>query len=94
MKNSLNDFVNLYNKNVYIYIDVLVNIIEKYDLVENEYIVDVNMLFWNFGDDIGNYLFFNNIIIEILDFYIMNLIFLYEEYVRVGGYENWCYENY
>lgn len=92
-KNSSNDFANLYNKNVYTYTDALVNITEKYDSAENEYTADVNMLSWNLGDDIGNYLPLNNITIETSDSHIVNLTSLYEEYVRAGGYENWCHEN-
>lgn len=51
------------------------------------------MLSWNLGDDIDNYLSLNNITIETSDSHIVNLTSLYEEYVRAGGYENWCQEN-
>lgn len=92
-KKSSIDYATLYNKNLYTYTDALVNITEKYDSSENEYTADVNMLSWNLGGDIGSYLPLDNITIETTDSQIVNLTSLFEEYVRAGGYENWCQEN-
>lgn len=57
--------------------------------------VNLMLLLFNLVESLNKSLRDNDIFNELVDFeVVVNLIVLYEEYVRLGGYCNWCLEEY
>lgn len=104
--NSTNDFIarNGKRKNSYAkstthyqqvlhYDDALVTFLEEYNTITGEYVANITFLAANLTESFNNILFYNDSLNESVDFEAaVNLTALYEEYVRSGGYRNWCSE--
>ena len=88
-------YINTFNSNekfLYRYIDTVVAITEKYDS-DSKYSAFLNILSWNAVDELKTVLSQSNVTLDSNEENIVNLTSLYEEFVKSGGYENWCQEN-
>ena len=83
----------LNNKNTYTYSDTTVAINEEYDSKSSKYSAFINVLSWDAVDELRSVLSQRNVTIDSIEENIVNLTSLYEEFVKSGGYENWCQEN-
>nr|XP_022313281.1 uncharacterized protein LOC111118229 isoform X2 [Crassostrea virginica] len=85
--------LTLNGENTYFYSDAIVAIKEKYYSEISEYSAFVRLISWNAFDELKTALSDNNKTLESDEEDIVNLTSLYEEFVKSGGFENWCHEN-
>lgn len=96
MYQAFNDSVKnftLCDGKIYAYRDSIVEITEEYKESKNEYSAIVEIISWNIADEIREFLSKNDNKSNPIINNSVNLTALYEEYVRAGGYENWCHDD-
>lgn len=83
-----------HNEKVLHYSDAVVTLSESYKSADDTYVANITFLSYGIDEDIRNILAEYD---EIKNYTEsgdnVNLTSLYEEYVKSGGYRNWCHEN-
>ena len=83
-----------HNEKVLHYSDAVVTLSESYKSADDTYVANITFLSYGIDEDIRNILAESDDIKNYTDSGDnVNLTSLYEEYVKSGGYRNWCHEN-